>query len=191
MEKITLGNNAFTYPMPMTLIGSVVDGKPNFAAVAWVTRVNFQPPLIAAALFNKHYSNKGILENDQFSVNIPSVDIIEKTDCCGIVSGEDCDKSGLFDIYYGVLKNAPLIRECPLSMECKVFDVVELPADTLFIGEIMGVYTEEKYLTDGKPDIRKMHIFSLTMPDNKYWSIGEDIAQAWSIGKPLAKKIKQ
>jgi len=68
-------------------------------------------------------------------------------------------------------------------MECKVVNTVDLPADEFFIGEIVGVYTEEQYLTDGKPDIQKMKPFTLTMPDNGYWSMGELLGKAWSIGK--------
>ncbi|RPJ80727.1 MAG: flavin reductase family protein, partial [Deltaproteobacteria bacterium] len=47
MGKIKIDNNAFIYPMPMALVGSVVDGKANFMAVGWITRVNFKPPMIA------------------------------------------------------------------------------------------------------------------------------------------------
>jgi flavin reductase (DIM6/NTAB) family NADH-FMN oxidoreductase RutF len=68
-------------------------------------------------------------------------------------------------------------------MECKVINTVDLPDDEFFIGEIMGVYTEERYLTDGKPDIQKMKPFTLTMPDNGYWSMGELLGKAWGIGK--------
>ena len=43
MSKVKIDTNAFTYPMPMTLVGAMVDGRPNFLAVAWVTRVNYPP----------------------------------------------------------------------------------------------------------------------------------------------------
>ena len=87
MKKITIDSGAaFLYPMPMVLVGSVVAGKANFMAVAWVTRVNFKPPLLAIAL-GPHHTNKGIDENQEFSINIPNVSLLEKTDYCGLVSG--------------------------------------------------------------------------------------------------------
>ena len=185
MEKIKIDNNGFVYPMPMTVVGAMVESKPNFLAVAWVCRVNFAPPLIGIALGKKHHTNKGIRKYKEFSVNIPGVDLIKPVDYVGLVSGEKTDKSKVFESFYGQLKYAPMIRQCPLTMECKVTNTVDLPADEFFIGEILGVYTEDQYLTDGKPDIQKMKPFMLTMPDNGYWSVGERVGKAWSIGKGL------
>jgi flavin reductase (DIM6/NTAB) family NADH-FMN oxidoreductase RutF len=182
MEKIKIDNNAFIYPMPMSLVGSVVDGKVNFLAVAWVSRVNFKPPMIGVAL-GGHYTNKGIEEHKEFSINIPGSSMIEKTDYCGLVSGSRTDKSKLFDIFYGELKEAPMIKECPVCMACKVHDIVRLPSNTLFIGEIVEAFSEDQYLTDGHPDVKKINPFTLTMPDNGYWAVGDNVGRAWSIGK--------
>jgi flavin reductase (DIM6/NTAB) family NADH-FMN oxidoreductase RutF len=187
MEKLKIDNNAFVYPMPMALVGSVVKGKANFMAVGWISRVNFKPPMIGIAL-GPHYTNKGIEEQKAFSINIPEVSMIERTDYCGLVSGSNTDKSEIFNVFYGELKNAPLIKECPICMACKVYQEVRLPFNTLFIGEIVEVYSEDRYLTDGKPDIKKINPFTLTMPDNNYWEVGDNVGKAWSIGKKLKKK---
>jgi flavin reductase (DIM6/NTAB) family NADH-FMN oxidoreductase RutF len=188
MNKIKIDNvGAFLYPMPMVLVGAVVGGKANFMAAAWVTRVNFKPPLLLIAL-GPHYTNKGIDENRAFSINIPDVSLVEKTDYCGVVSGSKTDKSELFEVFYGEIANAPLIKECPVCMSCSVYDTVKLPFDVLYIGEPKEVFTEEKYLTDNQLDIKKVNPFTLSMPDNHYWSVGENLGKAWSIGKTLKKK---
>jgi hypothetical protein len=59
---------------------------------------------------------------------------------------------------------------------------VSLPSNELFIGEIMEAWSEERFITEGKPDILKMEPFTLTMPDNRYWAVGENLGKAWSIG---------
>jgi len=185
MEKIKIeSNDAFVYPMPMTIIGAVVDGKPNFMAAAWVSRVNFKPAMMMIAL-GAHHTNLGIDANGAFSINLPDVSLLEKTDYCGIVSGRKVDKSKLFDVYYGSLAGAPLIKECPLSMACRLNQVLKLPFDTLYIGDVVEVYTEERYLTAGKLDVKKINPFTLTMPDNHYWRVGEMAGKAWSAGKKL------
>jgi flavin reductase (DIM6/NTAB) family NADH-FMN oxidoreductase RutF len=185
MDKIKIdSDDAFVYPMPMTLIGAVVDGRPNFLAAAWVSRVNFKPAMMMVAL-GAHHTNLGIDANGAFSINIPDVSLLEKTDYCGIVSGRKVDKSKLFDVFYGSLAGAPLIRECPLSMACRLNQTVKLPFDTLYIGDVVEVYTEERYLTGGKPDVKKINPFTLTMPDNHYWRVGELAGNAWSAGKKL------
>jgi flavin reductase (DIM6/NTAB) family NADH-FMN oxidoreductase RutF len=184
MEKIKIDSNAFVYPMPMVIVGALVEGKPNFMAVAWVARANAKPPMIMVAL-GHHHTNSGIEANGAFSVNVPDVALMEKTDYCGIVSGRKVDKSKLFDVFYGSLPGAPLIKECPVCMACRLNQAVKLPFDTLYIGDIVEVYTEERFLTDGKPDVKKINPFTLTMPDNHYWRVGEMAGSAWSIGKKL------
>jgi len=191
MDKIRLDNNAFLYPMPVVLMGTKWREQINFLPVGWISRVNHHPPLIAAALNKNHFSSQGIRDSEEFSVCIPGVDLLEKVDCCGLVSGRKADKSKLFDIFYGELKSAPMIAACPLCMECRLAKTVDFPFNTLFIGEIAGVWAEEGCLTEGKPDIEKIQPVTLTMPDNRYWSVGANIGKAWHDGKKRIKDLKK
>lgn len=185
MDKINIGANSLFYPMPVTLVGAIVQGRPNFLAIAWVSRVNLNPPILAVALNKVRHTGVGIQENRTFSVNVPGADLVRETDYCGIVSGKETDKSGLFEIFYGELKTAPMIRQCAMCMECRLIQTVPLPTHNLFIGEVAGAYIEERYLTDGKPDIGKMKPFLFSRIDNSYWTLGEEIGKAYSIGKQL------
>jgi flavin reductase (DIM6/NTAB) family NADH-FMN oxidoreductase RutF len=175
------------YPMPVTLLGVNVNSVPNFMALGWVSRVNANPPMVGCGVGRHHYTNKGIQENRTFSINIPSVEMMEKADYCGLVSGKSVDKSGLFEIYYGDLKSAPMISECPVSLECRLVNTVENPTNNFYIGEIVASYTEEKYLTDGHPDIKLINPLLLTMPDNRYWDVGGYMGDAWKAGRNVKK----
>lgn len=186
MAKRPIDANAFPYPMPMVLVGTLVEGRPNFMAVGWVSRVNYRPPLIAVALGKIHHTNSGIHASRVFSVNVPGVDLLEKVDHCGLVSGRNRDKAALFAVTPGPETGAPLVGECPVSMECRLAQVVDLPTNELFIGEIAGAYAEESCCDDGKPEIRRIRPFTLTMPDNRYWEVGDLAGNAWSAGKRLA-----
>jgi flavin reductase (DIM6/NTAB) family NADH-FMN oxidoreductase RutF len=190
MAKITLGPNIFIYPMPVTLVGANVAGKANFLAVGWVTRANLNPPLLLVALNKAHYTPLGIRENQNFSVNFPGADLMAETDYCGLVSGRKTDKSGIFTVFYGELKTAPMIQECPLCLECRLYEIVSLPSNDLFIGEIVAGYSEARYLTDGKPDLKKMNPLVLSMPDNNYWTVGPAVGKAWSAGQKKLKKTE-
>jgi flavin reductase (DIM6/NTAB) family NADH-FMN oxidoreductase RutF len=183
MDKINLGPTIPAYPMPVSLVGAHVDGKPNFLAVAWFTMAGYKPPAIAITLGRGHYTNPGIKENQSFSVCLPSEEMIAAVDYCGIKSGKKTDKSGIFDLFYGELKTAPMIKVCPLNMECKLVETVEGGSNEIFIGQIIGTYTEERYLSDGKPDFKKMKPFILSQPDTAYWSLGKPLADAWNVGK--------
>ena len=190
MAKIHIGDQTCVLPMATTILGSHLQGRPNFMALGWLTRVNFKPPMLGVAVNQGHASHAAIVETGEFSVNFPTVDMVEVTDYVGLVSGKRVDKSGLFTLFYGKLNGAPMITECPLTMECKLVKTVELPNNSFFIGEIMGAYSEERFLTEGVPDIKNINPFMLTMPDNEYWSVGELIGRAWSDGKAMKKRIK-
>jgi flavin reductase (DIM6/NTAB) family NADH-FMN oxidoreductase RutF len=183
MGKVKVENNTRVFPMPMVVVGAVVEARINYLAVAWVCWVNANPPMIGVALGKGHHTNKGIREHKEFGVSIPGIDLIKAVDYVGLVSGAKADKSKVFESFQGQLEYAPMIRNCPLTLECKLVTKVDLPSNEFFVGEIVGVYTEERYLTDGKPDIKKIKPFMLTMPDSRYREVGEIIGKAWSIGK--------
>jgi flavin reductase (DIM6/NTAB) family NADH-FMN oxidoreductase RutF len=113
------------------------------------------------------------------------------TDYCGIVSGSKVDKSGLFDVFYGELKAAPLIETCPINIECKVAETLELPTNTFFVGEVLNIFSKEEFLTGGKPDVKKVKPFLLTMPDNRFWLVGDNVGRAWKDGAAYRDKLKQ
>ncbi len=191
MTKKTLGNKSLIYPMPVTIVGADVEGKPNFLTVAFIGIVNASPGMVAFGSNRRHFTNKGVLANRTFSVNIPSQDQLEITDYIGLYSGAKVDKSTLFEVFYGKLGNAPMIASCPLNLECRVTDVLERGGlDQIFIGEIVESYCEEKYLTDGTPDVAKMKPAVFTMYDNRYFAIGEYLGPAWSLGKDFKPKDK-
>jgi flavin reductase (DIM6/NTAB) family NADH-FMN oxidoreductase RutF len=190
MEKTQIALESICYPMPCALVGAVVGEKPNFLAVAWLSMVNFKPPYIAIALGKIHYTNPGIRQNRAFSVNIPSQEMLEVTDYCGIVSGRKADKAALFNIFYGSLKGAPMITECPYNLECRLVETVDLPSNELFIGEIIAAYSDDRYLTKGIPDMRKIRPMILSMPDTTYLEVGDPIGRAWNAGKRLIKTKK-
>jgi flavin reductase (DIM6/NTAB) family NADH-FMN oxidoreductase RutF len=187
MEKIEIAPERVYYPMCCSLVGANVGGKPNYLAVAWFSMVHPKPPYVLVTMNKVHYTNAGIKENGTFSVNIPSAEMAEVTDYCGLVSGSKYDKSKVFETFYGKLKTAPMIKESPFSAECKLVQIVDLPMEELFIGEIIGVYTEKRYLTEGLPDIRKMNPIVLQMPQKKYVTMGTELAPAWEVGKKLIK----
>ncbi len=191
MEKVTIEKDLFCLPWTQTILGNHYKGKVNFMALDWLTRVNYQPPMMGICVNKIHASNAAIRGEGEFSVNVPSTDMVEITDCTGLVSGKRVDKSGLFEVFYGQLKAAPMIKTCPLTMECKLIQAVELPTNTFFIGEIVNIYSENQFLTDGKPDVMKIKPFLLTMPDNRFWAIGECVGKAWNAGKAIRDRLKE
>lgn len=187
MKKTIEQKNLFCLPWAQTILGTHLKGKANFMALDWLTRVNYMPALIGICVNKGNASHEAIMDTGEFSINLPSVEMVEVTDYTGLVSGKRVDKSDLFEVFYGELKAAPMIKDCPLSFECNVAQTIDLPTNYFFIAEIINIYSEDKYLTDNKPDIKKINPFLLTMPDNNFWAVGERIGKAWDAGKKLRK----
>ena len=187
MEKTPIGTNFFI-PMPVVLLGTELNGKANFMAVGWCCRANGSPPMILCGIATQHATPSGIESAKTFSINMPSSELVAKTDYCGLVSGKTVDKSEVFATFYGSLKTAPMIEECPVTLECRLVQVVALPTHKVFIGEIVGAYADPAVITGGKPDIRKIDPLLLTMPDNTYWGLGYVRGKAWHDGLALKKK---
>jgi len=182
-KKIDLGPKVASYPMPVVLVGANVKGKPNFLSAAWFMAAGITPPKVAVTLNKTHYTNQGIKDDKTFSVNIPSDDIMSATDYCGIVSGLKADKSGVFDVFYGKLKTAPMIAECPVNLECSLDKVIDNGSHEMFVGDIVSTFTEEKYLSAGAVDTKKVNPFMLSLNDRIYYGLGEQKGKAWETGK--------
>ncbi len=191
MNKKKLGPHPMIWPHPTVLVGAMVDGKPDFAAVAWTGVAASNPASITIALQPHRYSLKGIYQNRTFSVNIPSVDLVKEADYCGLVSGKDADKveDCKFKVFYGDLKTAPMIEECPVNLECEAAHILNLGSHHLVVGKIAETYVSEDCLTDGKPDMEKARPFVFGY--RKYYALGEAIADPFKSGWEIKVKTKK
>lgn len=177
-----MGGRHFMYPQPAALIGANVGGKPNYMVAAWCGVMQAEPPLMYVAVRKERYTLIGIEENGTYSINIPSAELVVPTDYCGMVSGHDTDKSKVFTSFYGKLKTAPMIEECPVNLECRVSEVLDFGGThKMFVGEVVESYVTEDVLGGEKPDIKKMEpiIFST---DGTYWRYGYSIGEAFTVG---------
>ena len=149
MAKINLGAKNCLFPSLTTLVGANVGGAPNYITIAYVGIMDHGS--ISLSMNKVHYTNAGIKENGTFSVNIPSVEMVIKTDYFGLVSGKRVDKAKLVQTFYGELETAPMIEQCPINMECRLRQTVDFPKHDVFIGEIVATCCDESVLTDGAP----------------------------------------
>ena len=183
MEKQKLGPQPLLYPLPVVLVGANVDGRANFQAVSWCGIASFSPPAVTVGLQRGRHTLKGLLEHKTFSVNVASTGLLEKVDYCGIHSGKDVDKSGIFQVFYGVLETAPLIDECPISLECTVIESRDLGSHILIIGEIVETYISRECLKDGKPDAEMIDPIMISLGTMTYHCLGMEIGKAYQVGK--------
>ena len=143
MEKVKIGPYNPVPFGPVVLVGANVNEKPNYLAVGAISVAHNHPTIMMVSLTKTHYTSKGIMENETFSINVPSVDHVIETDYCGIVTGKTTDKSEIFTTFYGELETAPMIEECPITCECKLIDTTKVRYCLAFFGEVHQVYAND------------------------------------------------
>jgi flavin reductase (DIM6/NTAB) family NADH-FMN oxidoreductase RutF len=185
MDKVAFAFKPYMSVMPAVLVGANVDGKPNYMAVAWTGVACMDPPMMAIAINKARHTEKGILENGTFSVNIPSAKHVVETDYCGIASGSKVDKTSIFETFYGKLGTAPLIADFPVNIECELRHTLELGSHNLHVGEIIDVHMSKDCMTDGKPDPKR--IDPIIYSGYNYYGLGDVVGRAFSVGKGYNK----
>ncbi|MBU2535796.1 MAG: flavin reductase family protein [Chloroflexi bacterium] len=188
MGKVQTGPQRFNYLMPVVLVGTTINDRPNFMTVASCGEVCAEPPMVSVAIRRHRYTHGGIRQHMTFSVNIPSMEQVKEADFCGITTGAKVDKAARckFKVFYGKLRDAPLIEQCPVNLGCRVIQIINLGSHTLFIGSIEETHVSESVLVNGKPTINSIQPFIYSMvPSTTYYQLGEEMARAFSIGKEL------
>lgn len=148
-------------PKPTVLVTCVdKEGKANIITIAAITGVSHEPAIYMIAVRYNRYSHNLIAECGEFVINIPTVDLVEETDFCGIKSGRDLDKfaeTGLTAVPASIVA-PPLIEECPINIECKVIRSIRQGTHTVFFGEVVTAHVEEDLLPEGFADYNKLQV---------------------------------
>lgn len=185
--KVQLGKLPYIYPIPITLVGANVHGKPNYVTIGDTGLMGINPPLVFVSSHRDHYTNIGILENGTFSINFPTTNMLTVADYCGTVSGRDVDKASLFETFYGETGTAPMIADCPVNLECRLVQEFSIQHRQVFVGEVVQAYVNEEFVSeqDGHKVIADLMQLDpiLYALDNRYYCIGGPIGLGYQEAK--------
>ena len=145
------------HPMHTVIVSCVgKDGKPNITTLAWAMPTSIEPPLLAISVSPKRHSHKLIEETQEFTANVPTLDILQAVYACGSLTGRSFDKfkrAGLTPIPGRKVK-APAIRECSANLECVVNEKFMTDDHTVFVGKIVDAYADMGVFTESY-DLKK------------------------------------
>ena len=156
-KQVWRGGNML-YPLP-AVMGSCASaaGEKNIVTVAWAGTVCTNPPMLSISLRPERHSYGLIRESGEFVVNLVTRRLARACDWCGVRSGRDYDKwaeCGLTPASAAKIELAPAIAESPVSIECRVRDVLELGSHHLFLADVAAVQVEESLLDErGRLDL--------------------------------------
>lgn len=163
------------YPLPAVMVSVAdKDGNYNIITVAWTATVCTNPPMLSISVRPERYSYHMIKETGEFVVNLTTESLAYATDYCGVRSGKDVDKFKEMKLTPEVAKKvkAPLIKESPVNIECKVREVLELGSHHMFLAEVMAVHVDESYMNEkGKFELSKAK--PIVYSHGEYYGIGK------------------
>lgn len=137
------------YPVPAVLVTcGKWPGKSNMLTVAWAGTVCSDPAMLSISIRPERYSHAIIKENMEFTVNLTTDAMCRATDWAGVRSGRDYDKwkeTGLTP-EPGINVECPSIAQSPLSIECKVRQIIPLGTHDMFLAEVVNVLADPEYI---------------------------------------------
>jgi flavin reductase (DIM6/NTAB) family NADH-FMN oxidoreductase RutF len=189
MAKTVIETSALLYPVMTALVTCQgIEGKPNILTVSWGGILRTYPPLVGIGIQKIRFSHKLIKMTKEFVINMPSEELLWAVDICGWVSGEEEDKfkkTGLTPIPSRIVK-VPSIKECPVNLECKVKDVIDMDPYDFFIGEVVSTIADEEVLLPGADkaemiafkevlNVVKCKPLSYVAGGGRYWTLREGV----------------
>lgn len=188
MSKVQWKGGTFIYPIPAVMVSCGTMEESNIITVAWTGILNTNPAMCYISVRPERYSHDIIKKNGEFAINLTTRQLAYATDWCGVKSGRDVDKfkeMKLTKERANIIK-APLIKESPVSVECKVKEIVPLGSHDMFVAEIVAIDADDKYIDDrGAFDISKCDLIAYA--NGGYYPLESKIGK---FGYSVQKKSK-
>lgn len=193
MAKVCWKQGTMLAPVPPALISCGTLDKPNVMTAAWTGIICTDPTLVYVSLRPTRYSNEIIRANGEFVINIPTAQLAKAVDLCGVKSGRNVDKFKLANItpLPSNKIHAPQVAESPISLECKVKDIISFGTHDMFLAEVLAVDVDEKYLNKDKAlNLDKAGL--LAYAHGFYYALGRKIGKfGWSVEKKSTRRKRE
>jgi flavin reductase (DIM6/NTAB) family NADH-FMN oxidoreductase RutF len=178
VDKTSMEPSTLLYPVPVVLVScGNMEENPNIITIGWTGIVCSDPPMVSISIRPHRHSAAIIKESNEFVINIPTEELLGKTDRCGVISGRDHDKFG--EVGLTPLKaskvGAPLIKECPVNLECVVKEIRPLGAHDLYIAEVVAASADEDVIQSGKISVSKAMPLVFCPVDSTYWNLSSEV----------------
>ena len=179
------GNMIYPLPAIMVSCGATPDEYNVFTA-SWVGTICSDPAMCFVSIRQSRHSHEIIKRNMAFTLNLTNEDLARATDWCGVRSGRDYNKFAEMNLTpaKGIKIDAPYINEAPVSIECRVKQIVHLGSHDMFIADVMNVLADKRFIDPqtGEFDLKKANLIAYS--HGEYFKLGEKIGNfGWSVKK--------
>lgn len=185
--KQTFKPGNMLYPVPAALISCGKDeSEYNLFTASWVGTVCTNPPMCYVSVRPERHSYSIIEKNREFVINLTHKDIAKQTDWCGVKSGRDFDKFKEMNLTKGETEviDSVYVAESPLSIECRVKEIIKLGSHDMFLADVVNVLADEKYIDKETGKFNLVHADLISYIHGEYFSTGDKIGGfGWSVRK--------
>ena len=192
MSKVKWKAGTFEYPIPAVMVSMGDMEKSNIITVAWTGIINTNPAMVYISVRPTRYSYNILKEEKEFVINLTTEKLAYATDWCGVKSGANVDKFKEMHLTKekANMVKCPLIKESPVSIECKVKQIIELGSHTMFMAEVLCIDADEKYIDEkGAFDISKCNLMAYA--NGGYYALGKKLGKfGYSVQKKNKAKAK-
>ncbi|WP_075603636.1 flavin reductase family protein [Saccharicrinis aurantiacus] len=195
MAKVDWRPGNMVYPLPAVMV--TVGDKPenyNIITIAWTGTICSDPAMCYISVRKARHSHAILMETKEFVINLTTKDLAYATDWCGVKSGRKYDKFKEMKLTAGKasIVKAPIIEESPISLECKVTQVIELGTHDMFMAEIVNVKADDKYLDDETGAFSLDSANPICYSHGHYFEVGDKLGKfGFSVQKKKKKKTKK
>lgn len=176
MSKTTWKPGTLLAPVPAVMVTCGTLEQPNVLTVAWTGIINTSPPMTYISIRPTRFSYEIIKKSREFVINLTTVALVSAADSCGVKSGSDTNKFAEMDIHVepSAKLSCPILKESPLSLECKVVEIKQLGSHHMFLAEIVAVDVEDSIITStGKLNLQKANL--LAYAHGEYFELGKSL----------------
>ena len=188
--KQTWNPGTMLSPLPPALITSGDMTHPNVMTAAWTGIICSDPVITYVSIRPSRYSHELITKSKEFVINVPTWKISSAVDTVGVKTGRNLDKFALTGLTPEPSSkiSTPQIKECPISMECKVLEVRSFGTHDMFLAEVVAVNVDEEYIDPkGALDLEKAGL--LAYAHGFYYTLGRKIGKfGFSVEKKEEKQ---
>lgn len=178
MSKQVWKPGTMVYPLPAVMVSVGDMNDSNIITVAWTGTICTDPAMVYISVRPERYSYNIIKEKREFVINLTTKELAKKTDFAGVRSGRNVDKFDKLKLTKEKASqvNAPLIKESPVNIECKVTEIKKLGSHHMFIAKVLAVDVDEKYLDEkGRFCLEKANLISYS--HGVYYEQGKNIGK--------------
>ena len=170
------------HPNPIVLLGTVLNDKVNFTTIGDVAVAGIKPALIMISVKESHLATTNIYATKKFSINVPTKDMVEVVDYCGVHSGKKMDKASVVD--HEIVEGYAVAKDAPISIFCEVLHTHQIEQRVIMIAQVKKTMIDEDLIVNHTLDLNRLKTLVYGL-DNKYYTLGDIVASGYEAYKKV------